>query len=70
MNWHDLDDYTDARTANEVKVPFHKRLVKNFKKHFSREAENQPEGDVYNAEITNLDLAVDVRFGMNEIRLI
>ncbi|WP_231658040.1 MULTISPECIES: DUF3016 domain-containing protein [unclassified Pseudoalteromonas] len=70
IKWHDLDDYTDARPANEVKGPFHKRLVKNFNKHFSREAENLPEGYVFNAEITNLDLAGDVRFGMNEIRVI
>lgn len=71
IKWQDLNDYADARPSNEVKGAFHKRLKKQFEKHFNFEAENNlPEGYTFNAEITDLDLAGDARFGMNEFRII
>ncbi|MFY8273971.1 DUF3016 domain-containing protein [Pseudoalteromonas sp. SSDWG2] len=71
IKWGDLNDYTDARPANEVRSKFHERLIKQFDKHFNFEAQNNlPEGYVFNAEIKDLDLAGDVRYGMNEFRII
>ena len=70
IKWGDLNDYADARPANEVKKPFHERLVKRFDEHFNYEAQNNlPDGYVFNAEIKDLDLAGDVRYGMNEFRV-
>ncbi|WP_105253186.1 DUF3016 domain-containing protein [Pseudoalteromonas sp. T1lg75] len=69
IKWQDLNDYADARPSNEVKKPYHDRLMKKFDKHFNFEAQNLPEGSVFKAEITDLDLAGEVRFGMNEFRV-
>ncbi|MEO2268673.1 DUF3016 domain-containing protein [Pseudoalteromonas pernae] len=71
IKWGDLKDYTDARPANETRKGFQERLVKRFDKHFNFEAQNNlPEGYVFSAEIKDLDLAGDVRYGMNEFRVI
>ena len=69
IKWQDLNDYADARPGNDVKKPFHERLMKKFDKHFNFEAQNLPEGSVFSAEITDLDLAGEVRYGMNEFRV-
>ena len=60
IKWQDLNDYADARPGNDVKKPFHERLMKKFDKHFNFEAQNLPEGSVFSAEITDLDQVLDL----------
>ncbi|MCF7501521.1 MULTISPECIES: DUF3016 domain-containing protein [unclassified Pseudoalteromonas] len=72
VKWHDFDDYRDVRPGNNsTKGSFHKSVANNLEKHFSKLAEKLPEGYTLNVEVTDLDLAGDVRFGsMNELRII
>lgn len=71
VKWQDFNDYRDVRPSNEVRGSFHKRVESSFEKHFTKLAENLPEGYKFNVEVTELDLAGDVRFGgMNELRII
>jgi hypothetical protein len=70
VKWHDFNDYRDARPSNETKGSFHKRIASSYEKHFSKLAEQLPDGFTFNIEITELDLAGDRIGGMNEIRVI
>lgn len=70
VKWQDFNDYTDVRPSNEPKGSFHKNVAHNFEKHFNKLAEKLPEGYKFNIEVTDLDLAGDVRFGMNEFRIV
>ncbi len=71
VKWQDFNDYRDVRPSNDTKGSYHKRIASSFEKHFSKLAEQLPEGYKFNVEVTELDLAGDVRFGgMNELRII
>ncbi|MCF2849605.1 DUF3016 domain-containing protein [Pseudoalteromonas sp. ACER1] len=72
VKWHDFNDYRDVRPGNNSpKGAFHKNVAKSFEKHFNKLAEQLPDGYTFNVEVTELDLAGDVRFGtMNELRII
>lgn len=70
VKWHDFNDYRDVRPSNETKGSFHKRIASSYEKHFSKLAEQLPDGYTFNIEISELDLAGDRIGGMNEIRVI
>ncbi|WP_404342365.1 DUF3016 domain-containing protein [Pseudoalteromonas mariniglutinosa] len=72
VKWHDFNDYRDVRPGNNgPKGAFHKNVAANFEKHFTKLAEQLPADYKLNVEVTELDLAGDVRFGgMNELRIV
>ena len=71
VKWHDFKDYRDVRASNQTKASYHKQITKQFEKHFSKLAEQLPKDYKLNVEITDVDLAGDVRFsGTSEIRVV
>lgn len=71
VKWHDFNDYRDVRPSNEPKGAYHKQIKQQFDNHFVKLAEQLPKDYKLNIEITDLDLAGDVRFGgINEIRVV
>ncbi len=58
-----FNDFTDVRAANETRGGYHKRIEKQFTKHFQELAEKLPEGYKLGVTINDIDLAGDVRFG-------
>ncbi|MGO2013037.1 MAG: DUF3016 domain-containing protein [Pseudoalteromonas sp.] len=71
VKWHDFNDYSDVRPSNEPRGSYHKHVAKSFEKHFTKLAAELPEGYKFNVEVTDLDLAGDVRFGgMNDLRIV
>ena len=68
VKWHDFNDYRDVRPGNNSpKGAFHKNVAKSFEKHFNKLAEQLPDGYTFNVEVTELQLAGDVRFGTIDV---
>lgn len=66
-----FSDFTDVRPSNETRGGYHKRVEKQFTKHFQKLAEQLPEGYKLGVTVNDIDLAGDVRFGAaNEIRVV
>lgn len=66
-----FNDFTDVRPSNEARGGYHKRVEKQFTKHFQKLAEQLPEGYKLGVTVNDIDLAGDVRFGAaNEIRVV
>jgi hypothetical protein len=71
VTWKDSDKYTDLRPGNEHRQHFKNRIFGAFEKHFLKLSEQLPEGQLLKIEVTNVDLAGDVRFDtMVRIRVI
>ncbi len=71
VKWQDFKDYRDVRASSQGKASYHKQIATQFEKHFSKLAEQLPKGYKLNLEITDIDLAGDVRYGgMDEIRVV
>lgn len=66
-----FNDFTDVRPSNEARGGYHKRVEKQFTKHFQKLAEQLPEGYKLGIKVNDIDLAGDVRFGgANELRIV
>ena len=71
IKWTEPDKYTDIRAGNEHRGHFKNRIFKAFEEHFLALSEALPEGQLLKVDVTNVDLAGDVRFGtMDRIRVI
>jgi hypothetical protein len=71
ITWTEPEKYTDIRPGSESKKRFRNRIFKNFEKHFIKLSEQLPEGQILKLNVTNVDLAGDVRFSpMQEFRII
>lgn len=71
VTWTDPDKYTDIRPSNESKSRFQKRIFKSFEEHFAKLSEQLPEGQKLKIDVTNVDLAGDVRLGSTQqIRIV
>ncbi|MEL0646697.1 DUF3016 domain-containing protein [Pseudoalteromonas agarivorans] len=71
VKWQDFKDYRDVRASNQGKSSYHKQIKTQFEKHFSKLVEQLPKDYKLNIEITDIDLAGDVRFGgVDEIRVV
>ncbi len=69
--WTEPDKYTDVRSGNENRKHFKERIFKNFEKHFAKLSEKLPEGKTLKINVTNVDLAGDVRFSsMQQVRIV
>ena len=71
VKWHDFNDYRDVRPSNQAKGSYHKQIAKSIDEHFAKLSEQLPKNYSLNIEVTDLDLAGDVRYGgVNEIRVV
>ncbi|XQF93081.1 DUF3016 domain-containing protein [Pseudoalteromonas espejiana] len=71
VKWQDFKDYRDVRASSQGKTSYHKQIATQFEKHFSKLAEQLPKKYKLSVEITDIDLAGDVRYGgMDEIRVV
>ena len=71
VTWTNTDKYTDIRAGNENRARFKTRIFSHFEEHFSKLSEKLPEGQVLKVNVTNVDLAGDVRFDtMDRIRVV
>ncbi|GAB0112004.1 DUF3016 domain-containing protein [Pseudoalteromonas distincta] len=71
VKWQDFKDYRDVRESNQTKTSYQKYIVTSFEKHFAKLAEQLPKEYKLNIEITDIDLAGDVRYGgMEQIRVV
>jgi len=71
VTWTNPEKYTDIRAGNENRSKFKARIFRHFEKHFTHLSEKLPEGQTLKVNVTNVDLAGDVRFDtMDRIRVI
>jgi hypothetical protein len=71
VKWTNSDKYSDIDAGEEHRKHFKERTFKAFEKHFSKLAATLPENQKLVLDITNIDLAGDVRHGgMNRIRVV
>ena len=71
ITWTEPEKYTDVRSSNEGKKRFRNRIFKSFEKHFAKLSEQLPEGQILKLDVSNVDLAGDVRFSpMQEFRIV
>ena len=71
VKWHDFNDYRDVRPSNQAKGSYHKQIAKSIGEHFAKLSEQLPKNYTLKIEVTDLDLAGDVRYGgVNEIRVV
>jgi hypothetical protein len=71
VKWSNPEKYTDIDAGEEHRKNFRERTFKSFEKHFAKLAASLPENQKLILDITNVDLAGDVRHGgMNRIRVV
>ncbi|WP_085298811.1 DUF3016 domain-containing protein [Cognaticolwellia mytili] len=71
VKWTNSDKYSDIDAGEEHRKHFKERTFKSFEKHFAKLAARLPENQKLALDITNIDLAGDVRHGgINRIRVV
>ncbi|KZN48754.1 DUF3016 domain-containing protein [Pseudoalteromonas luteoviolacea] len=70
VTWLDFKEYRDVFPANETRGGYHKRIAKKFEQHLNKLAADLPAGYTMSVTFEDVDLAGDVRFNMNDIRII
>lgn len=73
VNWGKLDDFTEISPSNESKERFRERLTKEFEDVFAGLAQKLPDGYQLIINVSDIDLAGDVRpgpwYATNQIRI-
>ncbi|GLX78987.1 hypothetical protein tinsulaeT_23270 [Thalassotalea insulae] len=71
VKWTNPDDYHDIYAGEEHRAKFKAQVFSSLEKHFAKLAQQLPEGQRLNIEVTDLDLAGDVHIGgIRRIRII
>ncbi len=71
VTWTNPDEYRDIHAGNGSKKHFRKSTFKDLEKHMSKLAKGLPENQTLEIEVTNIDLAGDVRIGgVKQLRII
>lgn len=73
VNWHEPENYTDVRGADEHDKRFQKRVFSQLEKHLTNLAETLPDGFALEMTVTDVNLAGDVRYSFSmhrEIRFV
>jgi hypothetical protein len=65
-----FNDYQDVHPSNETRGSFHKRVAGQFEKHLQKLAEQLPDGYSLKVNFDEIDLAGDVHYGIQEIRVV
>lgn len=73
IQWQEPEKYTDIRPSHSSRKKFQARVFKHLGEEFQEVAAQLPEGYSLSINVTNVDLAGDVRFNfgtvMREIRI-
>ena len=70
VKWTNPDKYTDIKAGEGHRKKFTEQTFKTLDAHFAKMAKMLPEQQELIIEVTNLDLAGDVNYGMKRIRII
>jgi hypothetical protein len=70
VNFKDFKEYQDVRSGKETRGSYHKRIAEQLEKHIAKLAQRLPEGYHLNLTFNDIDLAGDVRFNMDDIRVV
>ncbi len=72
VTWTNPDDYRDMRPGNtSTRKKFQAHVFEELEEHFAKLAAKLPESQKLVIDVTDVDLAGDVRIGtMNEIRIV
>jgi hypothetical protein len=71
VTWTNPDKYQDIRPGNESRKHFRERTFNNFEKHFAEMAAKLPENQKLVIDVTDVNLAGDVRFDtIEQIRVV
>jgi hypothetical protein len=71
VTWANPSEYSDIDAGNNSRKSFQAKVFGSLGKHFGTLSKKLPEGQTLKVEVTDLDLAGQVRYGvMNEIRVI
>jgi hypothetical protein len=71
VTWTNSDKYRDIRSGFDNRKRFKERTFTSFEQHFSVLAEKLPQGLLLKIDVTDIDLAGDVRFDSNrQIRVV
>ncbi|WDE10999.1 DUF3016 domain-containing protein [Thalassomonas haliotis] len=71
VKWTEPEKYRDIRPGDENRKRFQERTFKELEKYFAKLAAKLPEKQTLKIEVTDVDLAGDVRFGSHrQIRII
>lgn len=71
VKWINVETYKDIKASHEHQKRFEARIFSAFEKHFLKLSEKLPEGHLLKVEVTNVDLAGDIRFAaMDDIRVV
>lgn len=74
VTWQEPEKYTDIRPSNETKTDFRDRVIKELDQVFVDLAKKLPDGYQWDVNVTDVDLAGDVRpffhHSMNDVRVI
>ncbi|MFC0117505.1 DUF3016 domain-containing protein [Pseudoalteromonas xiamenensis] len=70
VQWKDFKEYRDVYPSNEARGGYHKRIATQFEKHLNKLAEQLPAGYNLAVSFDDIDLAGDVHYGRNDIRVI
>ncbi|PCK33534.1 DUF3016 domain-containing protein [Pseudoalteromonas piscicida] len=70
VTWKDFKEYRDVEAGNETRGAFHQRVEKQLTMHLEKLAAQLPEGQKLAISFDEIDLAGDVHYGINEVRVI
>ena len=70
VTWTDYENYRDIKPGNESKKHFRERTFKHLEKHFTKLAENLPEGQVLKIDVTDVDLAGDTQGSIDRMCIV
>ncbi|MFC3033614.1 DUF3016 domain-containing protein [Pseudoalteromonas fenneropenaei] len=70
VKWQDFNKYRDVYPSNQAKGSYHKYVAEQFEKHLNKLAEQLPSGYTLTVNFDDVDLAGDVHYGIQELRII
>lgn len=70
VQWQDFKTYRDVMPANQTRKSFHQQVAKSLEKHIAKQAKKLPQDQTLKLTVTDVDLAGDVNFGMQEVRVV
>lgn len=71
VTWKDYEKYRDIHPGEGNRKAFRESTFHNFEKHFTKLAENLPEGQVLKIVVTDVDLAGDTNAaGIRRVRIV
>lgn len=70
VTWTNADKYRDVDPGEGHKKKFKAKVFSEFEQHFAKLAASLPDGQTLKVDVTDVDLAGDVRHNMQRIRVV